>query len=224
MALIKCPECGRENVSDSAEMCPGCGYGIKAYFEKIRKEEERKEQARKAEEAKRKAEIQSKQGEEERIRSVLQPEKPIFSRGFIVYMIIAIIFFSWLMLYTPTTYSDPPHVGEWIFEIILFVGVPFGVYFLNFSKRIERYNLAQSNFEEYQKQVIKEQDAAIASAQAAAVARAREEAMKPECPYCHSHNTSKITATAKAVNTAMFGVLGQKRKYQWHCNNCKSDF
>lgn len=29
MALIKCPECGRENVSDSAESCPGCGYPFK---------------------------------------------------------------------------------------------------------------------------------------------------------------------------------------------------
>ncbi len=26
MALIKCPECGRENVSDKAPSCPGCGY------------------------------------------------------------------------------------------------------------------------------------------------------------------------------------------------------
>lgn len=34
MALIKCPECGKENVSDSAESCPECGYNIKAYFEK----------------------------------------------------------------------------------------------------------------------------------------------------------------------------------------------
>ena len=40
MALIKCPECGRENVSDSAEMCPDCGYGIKAHFEKVKFEEE----------------------------------------------------------------------------------------------------------------------------------------------------------------------------------------
>lgn len=38
MALIKCPECGRENVSDSAEVCPDCGYGIKAYFDQIRQE------------------------------------------------------------------------------------------------------------------------------------------------------------------------------------------
>ena len=28
MALIKCPECGRERVSENAEMCPDCGYGM----------------------------------------------------------------------------------------------------------------------------------------------------------------------------------------------------
>lgn len=42
MALIRCPECGRERVSDNANACPECGYGIKAHFEKIRKEEEEK--------------------------------------------------------------------------------------------------------------------------------------------------------------------------------------
>ena len=34
MALVKCPECGRENVSDSAETCPNCGYPIKNIFRK----------------------------------------------------------------------------------------------------------------------------------------------------------------------------------------------
>lgn len=224
MGLIKCPECGRENVSESAEACPGCGYGIKAHFEQIRQEEERKEQQRKAEEAKREAEMQAKRREEERIKSVRQPEKPVFSRGFIVYMIIAMIFFSWLMLYTPTTYRESPHVGQWLLEIILFIGAPFVFYYSKFSDRVDKYNLAKTDFERYQKLIVKEQDEAMASARAAAAARAREEAMKPKCPYCHSHNTTKITTTAKVVNTAMFGVLGQKRKYQWHCNHCKSDF
>ena len=44
------------------------------------------------------------------------------------------------------------------------------------------------------------------------------------CPYCKSTSTSKITTTEKAVNVALFGILGNKRKYQWHCNNCNSDF
>ena len=38
MALIKCPECGRENVSDSAISCPGCGYAIKNHFDTIQLE------------------------------------------------------------------------------------------------------------------------------------------------------------------------------------------
>jgi ubiquinone/menaquinone biosynthesis C-methylase UbiE len=34
MALVNCPECGRENVSDSARSCPGCGFDVKAYYAK----------------------------------------------------------------------------------------------------------------------------------------------------------------------------------------------
>ena len=33
MALITCPECGKERVSNTAEACPSCGFGIKKYFE-----------------------------------------------------------------------------------------------------------------------------------------------------------------------------------------------
>lgn len=229
MALIQCPECGRKNVSDSAEMCPDCGYGIKAHFEKIRQEEERKEQARKAEEAKRKAEIEIKEREEERIKSVPKPSKPKIS--FLGLLIGGLV--CWLggcqintdewerersML---NNEGDPVFYG-WLFLIIGIGIICFIIYI--FVKQIERYNLAQTDFEEYQRQIIKEENAALASAQLAEAARAREEAMKLECPYCHSHNTSKITATAKAVNTAIFGVLGEKRYYQWHCNKCKSDF
>ena len=66
MALIKCPECGRENVSDSAESCPDCGYGIKAHFEKIKREEERKERERKAKEDRIKAEEEVKNAKKNR--------------------------------------------------------------------------------------------------------------------------------------------------------------
>lgn len=33
MSLIRCPECGRQGVSDSAEACPSCGYNIRRYVE-----------------------------------------------------------------------------------------------------------------------------------------------------------------------------------------------
>lgn len=44
------------------------------------------------------------------------------------------------------------------------------------------------------------------------------------CPYCHGTNTSKISTTSKVINTALFGIFGNKRKHQWHCNGCGSDF
>lgn len=44
------------------------------------------------------------------------------------------------------------------------------------------------------------------------------------CPYCHSTNVKKITATSKAGSVALWGIFSQKVKKNFHCNNCKSDF
>lgn len=222
--LVKCPECGKENVSDSAEACPDCGYGIKSHFYKILQEEERKEQALKAEYAKQQAEIDKKKREQERANSIPRPIKPVFSKGIIIYCVVTTIFLSWLLLYLPTINHRDGEVGKWFWEIIIFVVVPIIIYKCNFDKKEADYKLFKIDFEAYQRQVIQEENKAWDNVQAAAATRAREEAMKPECPYCHSHNTTKITATTKVVNTAMFGIFGQKRKHQWHCNSCKSDF
>lgn len=46
----------------------------------------------------------------------------------------------------------------------------------------------------------------------------------PHCPYCNSTNLLRITAKDKIVNIALFGLLGNKRRYQWHCIDCNSDF
>lgn len=40
MALVTCPECGRENVSDTALACPNCGYPVKEHFERLKTEKE----------------------------------------------------------------------------------------------------------------------------------------------------------------------------------------
>ncbi len=47
---------------------------------------------------------------------------------------------------------------------------------------------------------------------------------KPRCPYCNSEDLHRITSMDKVINIAMFGLLGNKRKYQWHCNNCKTNW
>lgn len=47
MSLVNCPECDRPNVSDTALVCPNCGFPIKDYYEKERavyEEEQRKKE------------------------------------------------------------------------------------------------------------------------------------------------------------------------------------
>ena len=55
---------------------------------------------------------------------------------------------------------------------------------------------------------------------ARANAVAREWQNKPKCPTCQSQNLKKISATSKAVNTAVWGIFGIKRHKTFHCNNC----
>lgn len=41
-----------------------------------------------------------------------------------------------------------------------------------------------------------------------------------KCPTCSSTNIKKVSGTSKAVSVAMFGLLSQKVKKKFHCNNC----
>lgn len=79
-----------------------------------------------------------------------------------------------------------------------------------YNKELEKYNLAKSDFEKYQKEVVKRQEQ-----------RAREEALKPKCPQCNSTNIEKISTTDRAVSVAMVGVASGKIGKQYKCKNCK---
>ena len=54
----------------------------------------------------------------------------------------------------------------------------------------------------------------------------RREAAKaiPKCPTCGSTNIQKISASSKAGSVFLFGLMSQKVKHQWHCNNCKYEW
>jgi len=49
MALVTCPECGREKVSDSAVACPDCGFGIREYYAHRNERQQLAEKAKKSE-------------------------------------------------------------------------------------------------------------------------------------------------------------------------------
>lgn len=52
----------------------------------------------------------------------------------------------------------------------------------------------------------------------------RVEDNKPKCPTCDSTNLSKISTMSKAGSVFMWGLLSQKVKKTWHCNNCKYEW
>lgn len=47
-----------------------------------------------------------------------------------------------------------------------------------------------------------------------------ETTSQPKCPTCQSTNIKKISATSKATNAVLFGLFGNKRSKQFHCNSC----
>ncbi len=47
---------------------------------------------------------------------------------------------------------------------------------------------------------------------------------KPKCPTCNSTNISKVSTMSKAGSVAMWGLLSQKVKKTFHCNNCKYEW
>lgn len=42
-----------------------------------------------------------------------------------------------------------------------------------------------------------------------------------KCPTCSSTDVTRISASEKVANIALFGLFGNKRKMQFQCNNCK---
>lgn len=50
--------------------------------------------------------------------------------------------------------------------------------------------------------------------------RETQQANVPKCPTCSSTNIKKVSTTSKVVNVGLFGLFGNKRKMQFHCNNC----
>lgn len=130
MALIKCPECGRENVSDSAEMCPECGYGIKVHFDMINNEKLKKQ-------------FQQKKLDE--ITMPTEPYKPFTNLTFGGKFIIGFFSFGVILGF---------FVNRWFLSIVC-IGIIIMLYcieYSNYNKELKKYNSAKENFEKYQRE------------------------------------------------------------------------
>lgn len=180
MALVKCPECGRENVSDSAESCPDCGFNIKDHFiriqqidDMIKKKKEEIKEARK-EELKRREEWEKAREKEREIEEGRMNKVAPFRKIFIAFPILIIVAaFSCFCfgLIKKFAFTETPSTEERLSALrgdsyyfkfgipfddaMIFIGIGLavlGAYLM--YKFIKLYKLSSSNLKEYQKQVV----------------------------------------------------------------------
>lgn len=213
MALVKCPECGRDNVSDSAEACPDCGYGIKRHYEEIKKKQEERNKLLEEEYKKQKEARQIDL--ETRAQYVDIPShRPIMTAwqvggaAAIVLGILMIICHSWL------------------FSIVL---IGFGAIIIygemdNLHSRQKIYDDNINDPDNYRKEMVKQQDFEEMEIQLARNMKTNKNSYGIKCPYCKSGNVKKISTTSRAISVSAIGAASGKIGKQWHCNNCKSDF
>lgn len=181
MALVKCPECGKENVSDSAEMCPECGYGIKAHFDLLKQKQLNQEIY------------------QWKLDNVKMPEKPRKNKFLYGLAILSVIAGLYELFILP------------VIAIIMFL-YAWWMYYegdKQYKREMERYNLALTDFEKYQKEFVREEER-----------RAFVETLKPKCPSCGSTNIQRITTLDRAASFTMVGMASGKIGKQYKCKKC----
>lgn len=209
MALINCPECGREKVSESAVSCPICGYGIKKHFDELKIEEEK---TRVAEQIKKKSELDEKIKNEEldnKAKFVYTPQSKPHINGYIIVgilcaclAVLAIVIESWGLMCL-----------EIFFSIVFLVG---GFSKLQNSQKLyEDYSINQ---DEYKRQLLiaKEREKEIRNANKNVVNLNSQDIVK--CPKCGS---TQIQAVSRKWSL-MTGIL--TNKVDRVCLNCKHKF
>lgn len=241
MALVNCPECGRENISDTAEQCPECGYAVKKHYEREKRleliEEERKQlEERKQEEIKKlQPELNRKLKE---IDSLPYPEKPsVFNSifggdsGWLSYVTIIALFFSFLFGFVV--------VESGLFRVafvLLLIWTPFWLFLCrdDYKTKESFYQNKISDWEKYkenQKESIKKKYESYADNLAQYGSRERPATLLPrpsepyyspqKCPNCGSLKINRISTLNRTVSVATVGLASSKIGKQYECKSCK---
>lgn len=133
MALVKCPECGKE-VSDTANACPNCGYGVKAHFDKMKQDN------------------YIKKNQSIYYNTVPQkPQKEKLDSGQWLYLLVAEGFGFLCIMFG--VYSGVIIII--LFSLMFCIGFPVALYYLvvmvNYNQKIKKYNCMLEDFNRYKK-------------------------------------------------------------------------
>ncbi len=220
MALIKCPECGYENVSNSTELCPNCGYDIRMYLDVLQIE---KEQMRLAQSKKDDAYYQQVQAEVEKNRdakrkqldALPEPSKP---NAIIIVLGVCFVILSLLLVFLEFVFWGI------IIGLIGIAGIIVGRNQYKEDKRIYELSLKDMDTAKMQAYTLKKNNDM-------ALERQNEEiinALNPfksitngyVCPMCGKKSGKKISTANRAASVAMLGLSSAKIGKQYKCTSC----
>lgn len=172
MALTKCPECGKESISDSAESCPNCGYGIKSHFLEKRIQEQEKLKLAEAQQRLEKMKLlEKKEIEDEKTKNekkieelaskIVVPKVRPFINGWLVlligtFLINAAVLWNMISMRLSEelsySYSEQMISLGYFLAIFLILGIVFSIKgFSQLNKSKEMYDQYSSNEDEYKK-------------------------------------------------------------------------
>lgn len=236
MALISCPECGRNNVSDSAESCPDCGFGIEQHFKKINDNQEKQRLEIEAEEKRQKLLVEEEKERQsqyqEKLNSLKMPDKPHLNAAFYIALLwSALWIFCMTVFISPRDGSETDGFGILISLFFLIIGLYFAwACIKGLIRKIELYKLSKTNFDEYKVEFISEQEKLAKKREDLSVQLEIQKQKQKErsgvpanlvCPICKSKNILPISTVDRMVSVGMVGLASNKINKQYECRDCK---
>ena len=207
MALIKCPECGKE-VSDKAVTCPNCGLGIREYIEEEYRRELEKQQQATADIKKQEAESKAQFERQKQIDNVKLPDKP--SKGKYIFpgiMCTIMAILGWFGVFA--------HLGV-IWPIIAILFSVTAICSLKFYKdEVKKYEQAMNNPSEYKLSVVAENERKAAETKEQDRKRIEYAQRAPKCPKCGSTYISTVNRGYSVV----WGFIGSGKAMNV-CQKC----
>lgn len=218
MAIIKCPECGKE-ISDKSEYCISCGYPIKQHLQE-------RDTTAVNEDATVSNTIENVSGSSSGdLKEIQKKAVEKYSKGFmsgIIGTIAFVIVTIWgIYLASDIGFASIGLNIIWIVTGLLAVVFAFGLKDTIRAKRLAEYNIQEfinSNYGKAYKALLELEEK---QRQEEAERKALEESKRPICPVCGSKNTRRLSTTNRAVSIAVVGLASDKIGKQYECLNCK---
>lgn len=240
MALVNCPECGKANVSDTAESCPECGYSIKKHFER-EKEKAYYKKKENEEWEKVQAELNKELELVDELKPFPKPIKPSKLKH-MFYFNDNLSLLSWALICCVVSFLLC-FVFTGIFSVLtallIVIGIPVAAYITYVDYDI-MYNCYKRDYDIWLEQqndwdgYIKKKKAAVEKKYrdiASNMAHYGSESVpsypsqndnnKLKCPVCGSTNVNRISTLDRSVSIATVGLASGKIGKQYKCKNCK---